>query len=1079
MKRLVIILVVLVMGIGTSIWYFDIDIAGFIPLAAAADKPADENGSPGSQPDRTKKPSVERNADPNGPARPNSGRSGRPGSRPDGAMRPPEGKNTDPNRPPRPNSGRVRPEKPKAKPDRIEDPNDPFVAINLNNIEMKNILPKLAAWTGKVIIPSDLAMKARITIFAGNQVPRSEALSLIYDALRAKNIVAEISDKKIFLKPLTQAKTGYVPVLSANEPLARVKNKSQIVEKYFKLKNISPSKLVSVITPLTASYGHVTAFEDSRSIAVIDTVENLFRIEQTIAQLDVPEYSKVVEQVFEIKNGDAIEIVQVLNLILNNTKSGSRSKSSSRPKPTRPSTSSKGGKTGAPATSVIIQAGQTQVFLLPVPKHNWIIARASAEDMKKIKTWIAKLDIADTSPREQTIISIVYVEPSEVVRLVRNTIQSMPGSQLQTSVVVEAMRESKQVVVFGSEENRKFVERLIIEIDLPVEDIYKSKDFKLKFADPDEVKTNLEGFYDSQSGSFSSSSYSRGSYSSRYRRVDPKDVVKVMSFPALKQISVVATEENLKKIEAQIKEWDIPLDVKKNQYLLITLKNSDPVQMVELLSTLFSEDSEGSSGMSLMRMIFGGRDQMDSKKKIVGTLYGLLTFEAVPGTKKILVISKVPEAYEVIEALVKDLDSQEKGEAPKVITLNYADPEELCDQLNAILNERGTVAELKRKQQGLTLTGYKSTGDTSSNSGNNNNNNNQQQVDPGSIRPWWDSGRDDETEMPLSNLIGKVRFVPVHRSKAILVIAQPEYYDDIEAMVKKLDQPEMQVMIEAVIVEVDHSSMTSLGVQLSSNPSLFDPIGQNALKAFTDILYKKDFTSGITLAAGTNINVLIDMLAKTVNAKVLNQPNLWTKDNEEAVFFKGREISIQTSDQSFTNSEGSRISFKQIPIGVTLRVRPNITPAKDVDITINLEISDLASEEVNDQPVINKLNTETNLIIADGETIMLGGILFQNESEIKTKVPLLGDIPLVGGLFSHKGTFKRNSELLIFLTPHVITNKKSEAAKKYIIEAKDNVESLTDPKNESKYISNPAQRMQDIRKSLNDVLLKGLMKTNR
>ena len=110
MKRLVIILVVLVMGVGTSIWYFDIDAVGFIQLAAAADKPADENGRPGSQPDRTKKPSVERNADSNGPSRPNYGRYGRPGSRPDGAMRPPEGRNADPNRPSRPDYGRrVRP----------------------------------------------------------------------------------------------------------------------------------------------------------------------------------------------------------------------------------------------------------------------------------------------------------------------------------------------------------------------------------------------------------------------------------------------------------------------------------------------------------------------------------------------------------------------------------------------------------------------------------------------------------------------------------------------------------------------------------------------------------------------------------------------------------------------------------------------------------------------------------------------------------------------------------------------------------------------------------------------------------
>lgn len=1049
------------MGPGLSIWCFDLKPAGAILLAAPVEDVHDVASHPDSSTDEPNAPSAEKSADANEPAEP--GYHGRPGS-----------------------SYGPGPEVDEAA-DTAEvkgDPNDPLVAINLNNIEMKNILPKLAAWTGKVIIPTDEAMKVRVTIYAAKEIPRSEALSLIYDALRAKGIIAEITKNKLFLKPIAQAKTGYVPILAADEPLARMKDKSQFVEKYFKLKNISPSKLVSIITPLTASYGHVTAYENSHSLSVIDTVENLFRIEQTIAQFDVPESDMLREEIFEVKNGDAVEIVQVINLILNNLSSNrsSRYRRPYRGPENRPQEGgenrgpdgghrNRGNGSGSPATSVIIDSSDIQIVLLPVPKHNWIIARASADDMERIKAWVTKLDIPETSPREQTIIPIVYVNPEEVVRLVRNTLQEMPGSQLETSVVVEAMRESKQVVVFGSEENRKFVERLIAEIDLPVEDIYVSKVFKLEHIDPDEAKENLESLYESQAGEFYNSSYGRrGGYSRMSRNVKPEDVVRVTSFPKLSQISVIATEENMKEIEEQIKNWDVPMSLKKDQYLIITLKNSDPVQMVELLSTLFSE--EDSSGSDWIRRMFGGDD--DSKKKIVGSLYGLLTFEPVPGTKKILVISKVPQAYSVIEALVKDLDSQEKGEVPRVITLNYADPEELCDQLNAILNERGSNATLKRRQQGLSETDF--TGNENSSSGGGNSS--QNQTNPGEIRPWWTQGRDDETEMPLSNLIGKIRFIPVHRSKAILTIAPPEYYEDIEAMVKKLDQPEMQVMIEAIIVEVDHSSMTSLGVQFSSNPNFFNSIGQNAIKGNTEFNFIKEISRGLTLSAGTDINVLIDLLKKTVNAKILNQPNLWTKDNEEAIFFKGKSISILKAAQT-TDTRSTTNQYTSEDVGVTLKVRPSITPSKDVDITIQLGISDLAVETVNDQPVINRLDTTTNLIIADGETIMLGGILFQNESEIKSKVPLLGDIPIVGAAFSHEDTALRNNELLVFLTPHVVTDKKSEASKKFIVESKEKVETLIKPKNGSKYISNPAGRMQDIRKSLNDVLSKGMMDTKK
>lgn len=1039
MKRLVIILAVLVMGIGFSTWCCDLHAADDIKSVETVENPADSPKTEGAvdvavadanSPDAPAKDSQEKADGNEGDAKG------------DGKRKLKEG----------------------------EDPNDPFVAINLNNIEMSKILTKLAAWTDKVIIPSDEAMKVKITIYAAKEVPQSEALSLIYDALRAKGIIAEISENKMYLKPIAQAKLGYIPVLSADEPLARVKDKSQMVEKYFRLKNSSPSKLVGVITPLTASYGHVTAYESARSIAVIDTVENLFRIEKTIALFDVPESDQIVEKVFEIKNGDASEIVQVFELIYQKTKGSSKS----RPTP-KPPTPAKG--TSTPATSVIIEAGEIPIVLLPIPKHNWIIARASAEDMENITIWVKKLDIAESVPQEQTVIGVVYVDPMEVVRLVKNTIQNMPGSELRTSVVVEAMRNSKQIVVFGSEENRKLVERLIAEIDLPVDDIYVSKVIKLKHIDSDEVKENIEALYENQAGNFSSSTYGRSGYSRMSKNIKPEDVVKVTSFPALKQVSIIATEENLKEIIEQVKEWDVPMDLKENQYRLITLKNSDPVQMVELLSTLFSEDGEGGSSMNFMRMIFGGRDDMETKKKIVGSLYGLLTFESVPGTKKILVISKVPEAYSVIEALVKDLDSQERGEAPKVITLNYADPEELCDQLNAILNERGTNATLKRRQQGLSLTGYKSSDDGSSQD------NSDQQVETESITPWWDSGRTDDTEMPLSNLIGKIRFIPVHRSKAILVIAPPEYYEDIEELVGKLDKPEMQVMIEAVIVEVDHSSMTSLGVELSSNPGAFGDIGQNAITALANITYNKQFSSGIAFSSGTgtNINVLIDLLAKTVNAKVLNQPTLWTKDNEEAVFFKGREISIQTGSQ--ISSNGAQESYDLTPVGVTLRIRPNITPERDVDITINLEISDLASETVNGQPVINKLNTLTNLIIADGETIMLGGILFQTESDINSKIPLLGDLPLIGGFFSHKNKVMRNTELLIFLTPHVVTGKESVASEKYIIPSEEKIvvppiekiESLRTPGLNTDYIKSPAQRMREIKEGLDSALMKEMI----
>jgi general secretion pathway protein D len=460
----------------------------------------------------------------------------------------------------------------------------------------------------------------------------------------------------------------------------------------------------------------------------------------------------------------------------------------------------------------------------------------------------------------------------------------------------------------------------------------------------------------------------------------------------------------------------VPLDVEKAKPRIIELNNSDPIRMAELLTKLFSEETGGRP--SFWEMYFGSDND---KKKIVGPLYGQLTFEAVPDTKKIIVISKIPAAYTVIEDLIKELDSREKADIPKVITLKYADAEDLCEQLNAILNEPGTRATLRRSSRGLSKQTVDSSGQTQSEAGQDDTESRED------ITPWWSSGggsrQRGEEEMPISNIIGRIRFIPVHRSKAILVLAPPEYIADISKMIEELDKPGKQVMVKAVIVQVDHSSMTSLGIKLGSDVGL-DALGDNAIKVLTKLSFLETHGS-VKLEASMGVNAVIDFLGKQADARVLNQPTLWTKDNEEAEFFKGKRVPFITGSRESSEGGSRDNDYSYEPVGVTLRVRPNITPEKDVDMVINLIISQLEQETIAGQPVPNELKTTTHLIVKDGETVMLGGILFRNTSEIEQKVPLLGDIPLVGNIFRHNDSVESNNELLVFITPYVIDDHSS------------------------------------------------------
>ncbi len=929
-----------------------------------------------------------------------------------------------------------------SEPNEVSESGEPMEAVNLKDVEMKKIIDKIAEWTGKTVIPHDDAMKQKITIYAPDKLPRAKALSTIYSALRMKGFVVEEIDDMLFLKPIADAKLGVVPTVGPDEPLAMIENRDQIVRKFFRLSNYPPAQMGEIIQPLVGQYGHVSVDETTGMLLVIDTVGNLMSIGHIIDQFDVPDAGRAVEQFFEIKHGDPAEIVQLLRMLLGEAPTGgrrgaspSRNVYSRRPSgaPSRPG--APGGASTA-ATSVVIGAGDMPIVLIPVPKAKWIIARGSAEDIKQIGEWIQKLDRDEPVASEYETVSIAYADAREVASRIEEALRDMPGTQLAPSILIRPLERSKQIMIFGRADLRDMVKKLITEIDVPA-GTFETKKFDLKFADPEQIKENLDNLYGDEIPEYDSYYYYRYG---RGSQGPDSDTVKVIAFPTMSQVTVIASPENMRKIEKQIEEWDVPLDVDAVKPRIIELRNSDPVQMTELLTRLFSEDQE-SAGSNLIRLIFYGSSG-NERKKIVGPLYGQLTFEDVPGTKKIIVISKIPQAYDVIEQLIYDLDRQEMAEVPNVVQLQYADPEDLTERLNAMFNEAGTTARIRRRVTGLSEYSMDSSeGNQGGGQGNNNN-----QGNAGSSNeytpPWSAGARQRTDEEPISNVIGKVRFIPDPRSKSVLVLAAPEFQDSLEETIRKLDTPGKQLLVKAIVVEVEHGSMTSLGVQLATNPNAFSSLGENAVTALGQLTNLATRGSAVasdtplgaegtgTIVGGTSaVYALIDFLIKTTHAKILNQQTLWTEDNEEAMFFKGQEVAFLAGSTSSANvGVTQNVDFKNV--GMTMQVRPSITPERRVDMEIRVDLSQLTTEVINNQPVRSKVESKTNMVVQDGETIMLGGMLFEKDTAVKRKLPLLGDLPLVGGLFQHNDVVQSNSEMIVFVTPFVMDEAAGEMSEK-------------------------------------------------
>ena len=156
------------------------------------------------------------------------------------------------------------------------------------------------------------------------------------------------------------------------------------------------------------------------------------------------------------------------------------------------------------------------------------------------------------------------------------------------------------------------------------------------------------------------------------------------------------------------------------------------------------------------------------------------------------------------------------------------------------------------------------------------------------------------------------------------------------------------------------------------------------------------------------------------DVKIKSEPSILTADNKEGEFFDGQDIPF-TSSSLTTDVGGLNQSFAYYPVGIRLKVRPHITNDKNIDLTVSLIVSStVPGRTLLGGAIIDRRQATTHVVLQDGETYLISGILKEEEREITRGVPGLSDIPLLGEVFKHREVAQVNTELLIFLTPYVI-----------------------------------------------------------
>ncbi|WP_273047304.1 type II secretion system secretin GspD [Pseudoalteromonas sp.] len=295
-------------------------------------------------------------------------------------------------------------------------------------------------------------------------------------------------------------------------------------------------------------------------------------------------------------------------------------------------------------------------------------------------------------------------------------------------------------------------------------------------------------------------------------------------------------------------------------------------------------------------------------------------------------------------------------------------------------------------------------------------------------------------------------------SNSLIITAQPDTMRSLESVIERIDIRRAQVLVEAIIIEVMEGDGVNLGLQwiseqggmLQFNNGKTVPVGSVAVAA--ELARDKTVTKTIIgtesgkptqynetsegdygplasilggingLALGVIKNdwgAIIQAVSTNTNSNILATPSITTMDNQEASILVGQEVPIITGSQTGSNNANPFQTVERQEVGIKLKVTPQINDGSAVQLTIEQEVSSVSGATAVDISV-NKRSIKTTVMADDGGMVVLGGLIDEDVQESVSKVPLLGDIPILGHLFRSTNTTRKKRNLIVFIRPTII-----------------------------------------------------------
>ena len=914
------------------------------------------------------------------------------------------------------------------------------VNFNFTSEEIKSVLEWLSRETDLTIIATENDIQGkRFSLINMYDVTIDQVIEEVKTVLAQYNLTLVRRNSTLIVTTFEKAVVMTGPVKQIEPDPEQVELTDEIQTYIIPLQNASASVQANALKPLLNDKANIFADSTTNSLVITDVSSNVRRIVTILQFADEGERFPLKIAVIPLNAAVATEVAQTLsNVFRDNDDNDEKFVGSVGIDPEQIKQAIEQG------LGVDLIEGMIKVYA--DADSNTLILKASEDNLVILKEIILHLDKAPTLQTEIRTYRLNYAVAEDVVttlqeiitgnnlqgrdrrrtldrdemfRLLRSRRERGMSENLFQGIIglVNTSFNARLNIVVISTDPRNFtiLEKIITELDQKKTE-EEMKMYFLKHSNAEALSANLTDLFE---GGSTGQDRDRPWWERRDR--EPTDGggfgvqgnVHIVHDVRLNALLISTATANFPMIDDLIGKLDVSMPDQEWGTKIFYLNYADADRVAELLNSHYGGNQSSRNSDDYWSWRYS-RESNTRSTQTQGSLAGNLSAQPFVNLNAIIISTGTKRNFEMIEDFIKQIDvptPEEQVEITDTIRLEYATAETIAEVLAQVWEDQDSDFNFSFSR----------------------------------------FFRDDSNEEPtdINSLQGKVTVFADQDTNSLIVTTRRRYFEQVRALIKELDFVRGQVWIDIRILEVTLDETTKLGIELAANERNLGGIELNSRNPLVgDTNSQLGLTQELTgfnySLATKEYMALLHTLMRENKVKTLSTPSLLTRDSRAANWSSGRRIPyLQSVDTNSILGDTAtqplfNYDFIDPPVGINISLIPYIARSKvgaDGKRTIGLDITNISASNFIEFTEFNAPITDDNSLsvyidVEDGQQLVVGGIIRKKQKQVENKVPILGDIPLLGRLFKNTENEVQDTEIVFIITPHIVDIQNPEDLEK-------------------------------------------------